>query len=194
MDDKMGFESGVMKPGTDAGTEECMSCDTSRIDMPTAVRELLGELQKAIDETSVDTLRTQVESFYSCLSSGLAGFDLGAGLPRFYITQDDEEFYLEWIFDFCRFGFDFYTEPSDSGWFALIRTDGDFHRHNSKFNGDYREAVDYALAVIGAADVRALPGTPARKAGRAGMGGYGRRATLQRPAASRMTYFRSTLK
>lgn len=64
------------------------------------------------------------------------------------LHQEDDEFYLEWIFDNFRFGFDFFEDESQSGWFIVMGGGDEMFRSGSTFDGDYSRAVRYALDVI----------------------------------------------
>ncbi len=111
-------------------------------------RDFLEQLKADMASINEEGLKRQVEAFRSCLESGLANSRIEAALPGFYRIREGDELYLEWIFDRCRFGFDFFNDENESAWFALIKRDEGMSRYRSKFNGDYRKAVDYALTEI----------------------------------------------
>lgn len=108
--------------------------------------KLLSDMKYA----ATDSIRIQVDGFVSCLFNRLSVFDDGINqpLPEFYVMHDEEEFYMEWIFDYFRFGFDFFDSEEDSGWFIVMRDDAGTSTFRSKFHGDYLKPVDYALSVI----------------------------------------------
>lgn len=94
-------------------------------------------------------IRQQVISFCSNLSAGLLQYDVDTDLPELYTSYEDGEFYIEWIFDYYRFGFIFTEDSTHSGWYALMDLDdGDIFRFNAPFEGTYRNAIDYTLTVI----------------------------------------------
>ncbi|MDO5861918.1 MAG: hypothetical protein Q4Q58_03900 [Thermoplasmata archaeon] len=133
----------------DQGTIGCTSCNMNCIYIPSGAQDVIKSLHRDMLAAKTESLRRQVEAFCSCLSSGMLKYRIDWALPQFMLDIDDEEFYIEWIFDYYRFGFDFYDDDSRSGWFALVEQQGDdFFRFHSKFNNDYRKAVDYALTII----------------------------------------------
>ncbi len=133
----------------DPGTTGCPACNRECLYVPSGAQDVIKKLYSDMSEIQNDSLRQQVESFCSCLSAGLARFGIESTLPVFYTVYEDDEFYLEWIFDYYRFGFDFYEEDNNSAWFVVMKQADDVFRFNAKFDGDYRKAVYYALSVIG---------------------------------------------
>lgn len=133
----------------DSGTMGCSSCNMNCIYIPSGSQDAIRNLRFRMVKISTDSIRRQVESFCSCLSAGIIRYGIDDTLPEFYIISEEDEFYLEWIFDYFRFGFDFCDDPQLSGWFILMKQNDGIFRFNSEFKGDYRKAVDYALSVIG---------------------------------------------
>ena len=134
--------------GLDSGTTGCLCCNSNCIYVPSGAQNVLKQLKAGTANIKDDVLKRQVEAFCSCLASGLVNSKIEITLPEFYLIEEADEFYLEWIFDYYRFGFDFFNNKEESGWFVLMKQDEGMFRFNSKFNDDYRKAVDYALAVI----------------------------------------------
>lgn len=113
---------------------------------------MMDALRQEIKSIESPVIRNQVESLCSQISVGLIRLDVQDTLPEFHIVKEDDEFYMEWIFDFYRFGFDFYEDESRSGWFVTIRQDGAPYRNHGKFNNDYRSVVEFALRIVSAAN------------------------------------------
>lgn len=133
----------------DPGTIGCSVCNRNCLYVPSGTQEVIKKLHSGMLGIQTESLRCQVEAFCSCLSSALVKYGIESPLPVFFQTSEDDEFYLEWIFDYYRFGFDFYDDERDSAWFVVMKQrDGTFRFH-SHFDGDYRKAIDYALTVIG---------------------------------------------
>lgn len=132
----------------DSGTAGCLCCNSNCIYVPSGAQNVLKQLKTDMASIKEDRLKRQVEAFCSCLASGLMNSKIEGTLPEFYLITEDDEFYLEWIFDYYRFGFDFFNDEKESAWFVLMKQDEGMFRFNSKFNNDYRKAIDYALAVI----------------------------------------------
>lgn len=116
--------------------------------VPSGSPEVTKKLLSDISEIHSVSLKHQAEAFYAYLSAGIHEHGLLSALPVFYTVMEDDEFYLEWIFDRCRFGFDFYENERDSGWFMVMEQIDGTSRFHSRFNGDYHKAVEYALFVI----------------------------------------------
>lgn len=133
----------------DPGTVGCLTCNRSCLYVPSGAQEVIKKLHSDMPKIHTDSLRRQVEAFCSCLSSALANYRIESPLPVFFQSSEDDEFYLEWIFDYYRFGFDFYDDERDSAWFVVMKQANGTFRFNSHFDGDYRKAIDYALSVIG---------------------------------------------
>lgn len=94
-----------------------------------------------LHEGMSESVSRQFREFCGCLGEGLRGIGYYGELPPFHLTSEEDELYMEWIFDGCRFGFDFYEDPVDSGWFVLRKDGNGMHRRHSKFGGSYDEAV-----------------------------------------------------
>ena len=133
----------------DSGTMGCSSCNMNCIYVPSGSQKAIRKLRFDMTGIETDSIRRQVESFCSCLSTGIVKYAIDGTLPEFYTIIEDDEFYIEWIFDYFRFGFAFCDDSQQSGWFILMEQDDGMFRFNTRFNGDYRDAVDYALSVIG---------------------------------------------
>lgn len=132
----------------DSGTTGCICCNSNCIYVPSGAQNVLKQLKANMSSIKEDALKRQIGAFCSCLASGLVSRKIGIALPEFYLITEDGEFYVEWVFDYYRFGFDFFDDEKESAWFVLMEQDDGMFRFNSKFNGDYRKAVDYALTVI----------------------------------------------
>lgn len=136
----------------DLGTVGCPSCNAECFYVPQGSRHMMDALRQEIRLIESPAIKNQVESLCSQISAGLIRFDIQDTLPKFHIVKEDDEFYMEWIFDFYRFGFDFYEDESRSGWFVTIKQDGTPYRNHAKFNNDYRSVVEFALRIISAAN------------------------------------------
>ncbi len=134
------------------GTVGCPSCNAECFYVPQGSRHMMDALRQEIKSIESPVIRNQVESLCSQISVGLIRLDVQDTLPEFHIVKEDDEFYMEWIFDFYRFGFDFYEDESRSGWFVTIRQDGAPYRNHGKFNNDYRSVVEFALRIVSAAN------------------------------------------
>lgn len=138
-------------PVDNLGTVGCPLCNAECFYIPQGSRHMMDALRQEMSSIMSPAIRNQVGSLCSQISAGLIRFDIQDTLPDFHIEKDDDEFYMEWIFDFYRFGFDFYEDESRSGWFVTIRQNGAPYRNHSKFNNDYRSVVEFALRIISAA-------------------------------------------
>lgn len=132
------------------GTSGYYSLDRNCIYAPSIAQDSMMKLLSDMRHAATDSIRMQVGGFVSCLFSRLSVFDnrINQPLPELYVMHDEEEFYMEWIFDYFRFGFDFFDSEEDSGWFIVMRDDAGTSTFRSKFDGDYLKPVDYALSVI----------------------------------------------
>ena len=126
----------------------CSVCNKSCIYTPSIYKEAIHSLRTKISKIESDSIISQASLFCDTLSDGLTRFDINHKLPEMIAINEPDEFYLEWIFDYYRFGFVFLEDASESGWFVLIKQENDTYRHNTKFHGDYRKAVDCALLTI----------------------------------------------
>ncbi len=131
------------------GTYGCPSCNAEYFNVPQGSKKMLDALRQEIQTVTSPSLRNQAESFCSQLSLGIVNFNIQDSLPEFCISKDEDEFYLEWIFDYYRFGFDFYTEELHSGWFVTIKQEGKPYRYHAEFNNNYSSVIKFALSVIG---------------------------------------------
>lgn len=112
------------------------------------IDQIIGNLRSDLLQVDNDPIRHQVEGFCHTLSSESHHVMAEMPLPEFCSIREDDEFYLEWIFDDFRFGFDFFEDESQSGWFIVMGGGDEMFRSGSTFDGDYSGAVRYALDVI----------------------------------------------
>lgn len=131
-----------------AGTLGSLACNGGCDYVPSVVQKVIKKLHADIERAPTESIRWQVETFCSCLSAGLSRYGIDFTLPEFFLVVEEDEFYLEWIFDYYRFGFDFFDKEEHSGWFAIVDRGDDMFRFNARFDGDYRKAIEYALSFI----------------------------------------------
>lgn len=117
--------------------------------IPPGSQDVISKLMSGMMDIGSSSIRIQVESFCSCLSEAIVGHHIVRRLPEFYMIHDDDEFYLEWIFDRFRFGFDFDEDPRLSGWFVLMKCGNGMFSFNAGFGGNHVDAVDCVLRIIG---------------------------------------------
>ena len=90
----------------------------------------------------------QVLAFCDVLFEKLMESGTDYPLPRMLAIVESDEFYREWMFDDCWFGFDLFEDGDRSGWFVLIRKGNDVHRSRSRFDREYHESVDSVIAIV----------------------------------------------
>lgn len=126
------------------------NCNKTCIYAPNSAQSVIKDLCKHIHLISDNVICDQVSTFCDCLSAGMIKFGIEQELPKFNIDIDDDETYLEWTFNFFKFGFLFCSDKIESGWFIIIvKDEDDTFRFNSHFNSKYYDVIEYVLKYIG---------------------------------------------
>ena len=116
--------------------------------MDVTFQTLIDKLKQDIICIESQSIRVQVSEFIDVFYEMMMKAQVDHPLPEMLVIREPDEFYLEWMFDNCRLGFDFLEDSDYSGWFILIRREEDMYRSRSKFNRDYHKAVDFVIAMI----------------------------------------------
>ena len=112
---------------------------TAEVDAPVVM-----ELLKAIPHIGNQRVMYQVIRFCAALDSNIGRLHVPA-LPM-YIEMDDEDVYLEWIFERFRFGFYFFPDDSESTWGMTVENpDGTISEFGGKFAGRFDEVAGYVI-------------------------------------------------
>lgn len=117
-------------------------------DCSSNIDQIIENLRSDLLQADNDPIKNQVEGFCHTLLSESHHVMAEMPLLEFCPIREDDEFYLEWIFDNFRFGFDFFEDESQSGWFIVMGGGDEMFRSGSTFDGDYGGAVRYVLDVI----------------------------------------------
>lgn len=142
------LENYVTMIDSDDYTGGCFGCNGCCIYVPTINQKVIRKLGSEISHIESQSIMMQVLAFCDTLSKALIKAEISYSLPEMLTIAETDEFYLEWIFDYYRFGFDFLEDGSNSGWFVLIKKGDDTYRFRSRFDWDYRKAVDCAITTI----------------------------------------------
>lgn len=125
-------------------------CNGACIYIPdTTYKSVVSGICSRIEDIKDVEIRMQVSGFCSALSGGLMELQPGIDVSPMYVEIQDDEAYLEWIFDNFRFGFSFHHNISESYWFLVAKDSRESSRRfRGDFNAGFVEPVKYVLDYI----------------------------------------------
>ncbi len=125
-------------------------CNGACIYIPdTTYKSVVSEICARIEDIQDVEIGMQVRGFCSALSAGLVKLQPGIDVSPMYVEIQDDEAYLEWIFDNFRFGFSFHHNGTDSYWFLVARDSRESSRRfRGDFNAGFARPVKYVLDYV----------------------------------------------